>query len=189
MAEGLADASPGGALLADPDWDVLAASLNSYGINHLAPSGQPDRSLVTDPEKLFRALVTARAVRLQEAAIVLLITHPSLAAAALTAIDSISGSARVQAVRRYVVACCLQRMWRSRLQLTLGPQRLIPPAFLDELHLPPLELDDGRATLRALAEREEEAHGHNAWDGYASLMNLVLAQVELPGWGRRARAN
>ena len=90
---------------------------------------------------------------------------------------------------RYVAAAALQRMWRTRLQTDLGPQPLIPPAYLDELGLPSLEDDFGQATLLALARREEERFGHDAWAGYTSLMDLFLIEIQLDGWGQpHARA-
>jgi hypothetical protein len=86
-------------------------------------------------------------------------------------------------MRRYVAASALQRMWRTRIELALGPSLLLEPAYLDELGLPPLEDDFGCPTLRALASDEEQRYGYNAWAGYTSLMDLFLAEIELRGWG------
>lgn len=121
-------------------------------------------------------------MRLQEAAIALLLTHPDMASAARRAIAKLDGEPRVRAIRRYVAAAALQRMWRSRLALWLGPKPLIEPAYLDELRLPSLQADDGRATLWTLAAQEEARYGYDAWAGYGSLMDLLLAEMALSGW-------
>lgn len=89
-------------------------------------------------------------------------------------------------MRRYIAACALQRMWRTRIQLALGEQAPLPAKYLDELGLPPLETDYGRATLWALAAQEEARYGYDAWAGYTSLMDLFLNEIALKGWGRRA---
>ena len=170
------------------EWDLLASALNRYGIDHVAPRRRL-RANLPEGVELFRRLATARSVRLQEAIIPLLLTHPDLAPAARTAIDSLAGSDHDRAMRRYVAATALQRMWRTRLQQDLGPQPLIPVAYLDALGLPPLEEDFGRATLYALAQQEEALYGYNAWAGYTSLMDLILGEIGRRGWGRRrARA-
>jgi hypothetical protein len=168
------------------EWDALASALNAYGVNHVAPSQRVDAPR-PPPADLFRRLALAASVRLQEAAIPLLLTHPRLAAAAQTGIEGLRGPIRDRAMRRYAAAAALQRMWRTRLATDLGLQPLIAPAYLDELGLPALDRDFGRATLRTLAAQEEELYGHDAWAGYTSLMDLFLAEVQLRGWGR-ARA-
>jgi hypothetical protein len=142
------------------------------------------RRIPTDPTGLFSELATASSVRLQEAAIPLLLTHPRLAPAALAAIDRLEGVGRDKAIRKHVAACALQRMWRTRLALALGPQPPIPPAYIEELALPSLEDDYGRATLLALAAEEEARYGYDAWVGYTSLMDLFLREVELRRWGQ-----
>ena len=86
-------------------------------------------------------------------------------------------------MRRYVAAAALQRMWRTRIELALRRRPLIPPAYLRELGLPPLEEDYGRAALRALSADEEARYGYDAWAGYTSLMDLFLSEIELRGWG------
>ena len=168
------------------EWDRLAAALNHHGICHVAPARQPRGAVPTRPVDLFLALATASHVRLQEASIPLLLTQPQLAPAAQAVIGQLHGTQRDRAVRRYVAASALQRMWRTRLRLALGEQPLIPPAHVQELGLPPLEEDYGRATLRELSAQEEAIYGYNAWAGYTSLMDLFLAEIALSGWGQRA---
>lgn len=171
------------------DWDVLAAALNHYGIRHVAPQRRR-RAESLAPEDLFYRLAQAPAVRLQEAAMALLLTHPELAHSAQAAIQRLEGVTQDRAKRRYVAAAAFQRMWRTRLETDLGPRPLIPAVYLDELALPPLDQDYGRATLRALAAQEEALYGFNAWAGYTSLMDLLLNEIQLRGWGTwRARAS
>jgi hypothetical protein len=166
-------------------WDRLAEALNRWGIRHVAPGGSPAGWIPTDPTELFSELAAASSVRLQEAAIFLLLTHPHLARADLAAIEGLEGVHRDKAMRKYVAACALQRMWRTRLALALGPQPLIPPAYVEGLSLPCLDDDYGRATLLALAADEEVRYGYDAWAGYTSLMDLFLQEVELRRWGQR----
>src|SRR5262245_59615461 len=96
------------------EWDLLASALNRYGVKHIAPQARVEAN-VPAGEELFRRLTLARSVRLREAAILLLLTHPNLDAAARSAIDHLSGDARLRAKYRYVVAAALQRMWWTRL--------------------------------------------------------------------------
>jgi hypothetical protein len=168
---------------ADRDWDELAAGLNGYGVLHVRPAarppGQPPRG-----RELFRRLQVADAVRLREALIPLLLTHPELDGEAQRAIDDLPEPAARRARLRYVAAVALQRMWRSRLVEALGEHRLIEPAYLVGLGLPPLERDFGRATLLALSKIEEAEYGHDAWAGYTSLMDLLLGEIGSPAWGK-----
>jgi hypothetical protein len=160
------------------EWERLVASLEDYDVRHLSPGVGVDERTTIEPEELLFQLATAQAVRLREAWIPFLLRHPDLAPAAQRALARLDGDLRERAMRRYVVAAALQRLWRSRLSWTLGPQPLLPPAYLDELGLPSLELDFGRETLRAVAMDEERRWGHNAWDGYATLMDTFLAEIE-----------
>lgn len=168
----------------DAEWDRLAKALNGYGIRHIAPVGRPRTTEPADPAELFLDLARTSHVRLQEAAILLLLTYPRLASFAQDAIGRLEGAERDRAMRRYMAASALQRMWRSRIRLALGEQPLIPPAYLEELGLPPLEEDYGRATLRALSAQEEARYGYDAWAGYTSLVDLFLAEITLKRWGR-----
>ena len=124
---------------ADTDeWDLLTTALNQYGSRHVAPGAKPKGPLPKG-EELFFHLATSHAVRLQQAMISLLITHPDLDADARQAIGRLGGDARTMATYRYVAACALQRTWRTRLATDLGPRRPIQPAYLDRLALPPVD--------------------------------------------------
>src|SRR4051812_39212910 len=100
------------------EWDQLTLALNQQGIYHIAPRHQPSMPVLSDPEELFTALFTTSDVRLQESAVALLLTHPHFAPFAQQAIAHMTGPSQMRAKQRYVVACALQRMWRTRLQWT-----------------------------------------------------------------------
>ncbi len=168
----------------DEEWDRLASALNAYGVFHVVPTDDR-RPTVIPLVDLYRQLFSAADPRLQEASVVLLLTHAGTAADARAAIGSLAGSTRDRAMRRYVAAASLQRMWRSRLELALGRQPAIEPAYLDCLGLPSLAIGFGETTLRCLAAQEEAIYGYNAWAGYASLMEMFLGHCGLTGWGRR----
>jgi hypothetical protein len=86
-------------------------------------------------------------------------------------------------MRRYVAAAALQRLWRTRLSTAIGDLPLISPAYLDDLQLPSLDDDHGQMTLWTLAQQESLAYGYNAWAGYESLMELILAEMDTRRWG------
>jgi len=169
---------------ADTDeWDLLTTALNQYGIRHVAPGAKPKGPLPKS-EELFFHLATSHAVRLRQAMILMLITHPDLDADARQAIERLGGDLRTKALYRYVAACALQRTWRTRLATDLGPRRPIQPVYLDRLALPPLDQDAGRATLVALSNQEEDSYRYDAWNGYTALMDLLLSELGDPRWGK-----
>ena len=170
------------------EWDTLAAALEERGIKHLSYGRRLRSGVPRTARELFARLARAEDPRLQEAGIVLLLTHPHLADEARLAISSLEGPLRERAMRRYVAAAALQRMARTRIALALGQQPDIPPAYLDELQLPPLDQDYGRETLLALAADEEARCRYPAWPGYLSLLDLFLNQIRRKGWGRCAKA-
>ena len=167
----------------ETEWDTLTTALNSLGVFHLAPRRVRRSGLPPTPRELFDALWRADEPRLHQAAVVLLLTHPELAPEAHAAIEWLTGTARDRAMRRYVAAVALQRMARTRIMLDLGPQPLLPPAYLDELALPPLDAEFGRRTLLALAAAEEERYGYDAWATYRTLLDHFLAAIRRRGWG------
>jgi hypothetical protein len=129
-------------------------------------------------------LWSAEEPRLQQAAVVLLLTHPDLAAEAQAAIELMTGSVRDRAMRRYVAAAALQRMARTRIALGLGPRPLLSPAYLDELALPSLDEEFGRIALRSLAADEQVRLGYDAWETYRALLDHFLSVIRLRRWGK-----
>lgn len=172
--------------MTDPiaEWDDLAAALNRWGIRHVAPGDGEEIAAVAAARELFERLAHASDPRLHQAAVVVLLTHPDTATEARAAIDRLAGRERDRAMRRYVAAAALQRMARTRIALALGPQPSIPAAYLDELGLPPLDAEFGRATLLALAEQEGALYGFDAWGTYVALLDHFLHDIQRSGWGK-----
>jgi hypothetical protein len=78
----------------------------------------------------------------------------------------------------------MQRMARTRIAMQLGPQPELPPAYLNDLGLPSLELEHGKLVLIELARQEELRYGYDAWGTYRSLLDLFLAESRRVNWGR-----
>jgi hypothetical protein len=170
----------------DTEWDTLATALNRWGILHLAP-GQVRRSGLPDSLRdLYARLLATGASRLHQATIFLLLSHPESATDARSAIEGLIGEERDRAIRRYLVAAALQRMARTRIEQRLGPQPLIPPAYLDELDLPALDEEFGRVALLALAQQEQDRYGYDAWGTYRNVLELFLNEIRGRRWGRGA---
>ena len=168
------------------EWDRLASALNHYGIDYLAPQKRIRWRSPSDVD-LFDQLARARSVRLQEGFTTLLLLHPEISDAARQAIERLDGDTRVRAMRRYVAAAALQRMWWTRLRTELGTTDQIPPSYLNDLELPDLDRDFGETALLDMSNREEETYGYDAWNGYNSLMDLFLSHY-CSGWRKRPRA-
>jgi len=170
------------------EWDSLATALNRRGIVHVAPARARQAGVPSTDRALFERLFESDDARLQQAAIMLLVTHPGLAGEARAAISVLAGATRDRAMRRYVAASAMQRMARSRIASHLGSRPLIPPAYLDELGLPALDVEFGRAALFVLAGQEQELYGYDAWGTYRSLLDLFLGEIRRRGWGHGALA-
>jgi len=167
----------------DSEWDALATALNRWGVLHVAPGRVRRAGVPRTAGALFERLLNSPEPRRHQAAVLLLLTHPRLAAEAREVIDRLGGATRDQAMRRYVAAAAMQRMARTRIALSLGPQPLLPAAYVDELGLPPLEEEFGRVALLALAAEEEARYGYDAWGTYRALLDLFLSEIRRRGWG------
>ncbi len=165
------------------EWDRLTTALNRRGVIHLAPERQRRVGVPSTARELFGRLALSPESRLQQAAVMLLLTHPHLAADAQAAIDRLDGAARDRAMRRYVAAAALQRMARTRIALQLGVQPPIPAAYVDALGLPSLDEEFGRATLLTMAEQEQGRYGYDAWVTYWALLDRFLTEIRRSGWG------
>ena len=168
----------------DDEWDTLVSALNDHGVVHVAPRRRRRSGLPGSASALFEQLLTSREPRLQQAAIILLLTQPALAGSAIEAIHNLTGATRDRAMRRYVAAAAMQRMARTRIAMQLGPQPDLPEQFMQELGLPSLADEYGRSALFELARQEETLYGYDAWGTYSSLLNLFLAESRRAGWGR-----
>jgi hypothetical protein len=165
------------------DWDELTTALNRWGVLHVAPGALQSHGLPPSASELFARLWQATDPRLQQAGVVLLLTHPGLASDARSAIDELDGVTRERAKRRYVAAAALQRMAKTRIAMRLGLKALIPEAYLDDFDLPPLDGEFGRETLLALAEQEQGRFGYDAWGTYRALLDHFLNEIQRRDWG------
>jgi hypothetical protein len=177
------------AVVSDTEWDTLATALNRWGIHHVAPGRVRRSGLPRTLRELYARLWSTGTSRLHQATVFLLLTRPDSATDARTAIASLSEADRDRAMRRYVAAAALQRMARTRIAERLGPQPLIPPAFLEDLDLPPLDEEYGRETLLALADQEGARYGYDAWGTYMNLLDLFLGEIRRRTWGNDATAH
>ena len=168
---------------ADAEWDALATALNRRGVLHVAPGRARRVGVPRTARALFERLLSSPEPRLHQAAVLLLLTHPQLATDAQAVIDRLGGIERDRAMRRYVAAAALQRMARTRIAQSLGPQPLLPPVYLDELGLPSLDEEFGRTALLSLAAEEAARYGYDAWGTYRVLLDLFLAEIRRRGWG------
>jgi hypothetical protein len=173
----------------DPaSWDALAAAARARGLPTIAPSGvQAHGPDVTDDE-LFARLWASSDPRLRDAGTALLVVRPDLAGAAAAALRRVTGDARARAETGYAAAVALQRFWRPRLRQALGEQPLIPAGPVTHLGLPGAEASFGQDMLLELSRREEAARGYDAWAGYESLADQLLAELDVHSAGRHRRA-
>ncbi len=165
------------------EWDELATALNPWGVLYVAPGAPWPHGPLCPASDLFARFWRSTDPRLQQAAVVLLLTHPELAADARSAIAALSGVTRERGKRRYVAAAALQRMAKTRIAMSLGRKPLIPEAYLDDFNLPPLDGEFGRVTLLALAEQEHDRFGYDAWGTYRTLLDHFLNEIQLRNWG------
>ena len=164
------------------EWDTLVSALNRRGVIHLAPGRSRRVGVLGTARELFERLALSAEPRLQQVAVFLLLTHPRLAPDARAAVDRLDGTPRDRAMRRYVAAAALQRTARTRIESHLGSQALIPPAYLEELRVPSLDEEFGRAALMELAIQEQARYGYDAWGTYRALLDLFLAEIRRKGW-------
>jgi hypothetical protein len=153
------------------------------GISHLASGYQTTEGVPRTALELFERLFQAREPRLQQATILLLLPYPQLAQAAQSAIDQLPRGAHDLARRRYVASAAMQRMARTRIAQSRGPQPLIPPTYLVQLGLPSVNEEFGRATRLELARREQDLYGYDAWGTCLTVLDLFLSEIRRRDWG------
>src|SRR5688572_2768378 len=74
------------------EWDVLAAALNRWGVDHVVPASPGPHESIPGPAELFERLWRTDDARLHQATVFLLLTHPRLAADARRAIVRLDGN-------------------------------------------------------------------------------------------------
>ncbi|MBI1878398.1 MAG: hypothetical protein HYR94_09260 [Chloroflexi bacterium] len=159
--------------------DVLVATLAQLGVRYLRPvtSANP---LSQDPDFLIPALAQHPAPRLHEALMLLFLRHPEFARHVPDIEATLPAAARLILRHFYTAAVYLQRLWRGKLEMYLGPLPSLPDYFgQSEWHLPAPTEHYGEAGLRCLAEHFRAKTGDNWLSTYQAAMSLFLNQLRL----------
>jgi hypothetical protein len=173
------------------DPDRLIAELRARGVAYLSGGRTPglDKAVAAAPlagADLLHYLADSNEPRLRDATIALFLLHPELAdavsAVALETTDKTEGFARAvseQSVVLALAATYLQRMWRTRLGLALGPVPWLPPRHWRERGLPAPWILHGEQGLCALAERERDRRGQafNYLSAWQDQVDRLAAQA------------
>ncbi|MBF6589399.1 MAG: hypothetical protein IVW57_02570 [Ktedonobacterales bacterium] len=174
--------------------DRLIAELRSHGIAFLTGGRDAtlDAEVARDPlatAELLDQLARCEEPSVRYAVIALLLLHPDLADSLPSDSPDVAESARERLIVMALAAIYLQRMWRSRLTLALGPIPWLPARFwrargLPDPDGPPL----GRAAeygLQALAVRERRrlSKPFNFLSMWQQQVDHLIAQ----GWRARQR--
>lgn len=144
--------------------DRLIAELRARGIAYL--SGGHDAAIVADVAAhplptgdLLRQLANCDKPRVRNAAIALVLLHPSLVEAALREIMQSDAETAERLAVLLLAALYLLHLWRTRLQLALGREPELPEDLLEPLwqlrHLPAPTRYFGELGLRALEGAEQ----------------------------------
>lgn len=185
----------------------LLAELRARGIGYLSGERDPavEAEVAAHPlaaAALLLALAACEEPRVRDATIALLLLHPELASTVPSGPlvegrdDGPRQDAHEQVFVLALAAMYLQRMWRSKLRLTLGPRADLACEQWRALGLPAPAEEQGEAGLRALAayerartERDFEDVVALAQSGRVSLAQLdrafgeVLPRVATEGIG------
>lgn len=161
--------------------EALTAGLHAWDVRFLGPTplqALPERP---DPELLITALARSRHPRLRSALIALFLRHPELAGPVPRLAASLEEPAGKELRFHYQAAVYLQRLWRTRLELYLGPVRPLPDHLSGELGLPPPERRHGKLGLQALARLhgEHSSTGGNFLARYQRILELLIGQLRL----------
>src|SRR5687767_5029469 len=154
--------------------EALVAVLAQLDIRHLrtATSAKP---LAKEPDFLIAALAQDPSPRLREALIPLFLRHPQFASFVPEIEAALSPEARLTLRHFYTAAVYLQRLWRGKIEMYLGPLPLLPDYFgQSEWNLPAPTEHYGEAGLRCLAEHFRAETGDNWLSTYQTAMSLFL---------------
>src|SRR5262245_41966803 len=108
--------------------EALVAALAQLDIRHLrtATSAKP---LTKEPDFLIAALAQHSSPRLREALIPLFLRHPQFAKLVPEIEATLYPTARVTLRHFYTAAVYLQRLWRGKIEMYLGPLPTLPDYF------------------------------------------------------------
>jgi hypothetical protein len=161
------------------DEAALAATLAQYDVYYLRTATKASPLSIAPPD-LIVALAQHSEPRLHEALIPLFLRHPEFAVYVPDLVDQLPPDASQMLSHLYTAAVYLQRLWRSKLEMYLGPHSLLPDYFGEsEWQLPPPDEHFGEAGLRVLAEKLRSETGINWLSAYESSMSLYLYQLRL----------
>lgn len=165
------------------DAERLAATLNHFGIPYLR-TATPAEPLPLDERGLVAALAQHPSPRLHEALIPLFLSRPELGDDVPAIADKLSPEAASRLRHMYTAAVYLQHLWRTQLEIYLGPAKPFSDHFGQSLwHLPPPSEHHGEAGLRVLAEHFQAETGANWLSAYESTMSLYLTILRLRAHG------
>ena len=167
------------------EWDLLSTALTRYGIHVARPVDVPVGAIPWGRHLITR-LLGSRSLRLQEAAVLLLATHPHLVPEAHAVVRDAGGLhpsgglAQIRAAHRYVAASALRRGIltdtgdRGRTAALFGREILEDLNFITNEEAPDL------GTLDEIAKREDGRYGYErASIAYCALTRLLIgAQTE-----------
>jgi hypothetical protein len=162
------------------DAQALAATLAyKYDVFYLR-TAEETASLSLDPPDLIAALAQHSEPRLHEALIPLFLRNPEFAIYVPDLVEQLPSKAGQKLSHLYTAAVYLQHLWRTKLEMYLGPQPALPNHFGEsEWNLPSPDEHFGEAGLRILAEKLRTETGVNWLSAYKSIISLFLYQLRL----------
>ena len=167
------------------DSAALVATLNQYGVRYLRTatatstgSVQAVTPLSLTPETLITAIVQHSEPRIREALILLFLRQPTFAQYVLELVETLPETAATTLQHFYTAAVYLQRLWRGKIEIYLGPLPLLPDYFGQPLwSLPSPTEHYGEAGLRVLARQFQAKTGDNWLSTYQSAMSLFFNPI------------
>jgi hypothetical protein len=161
------------------DEAALAATLAQYDVYYLRTATKAN-PLPINPPDLIAALAQHSDPRLHEALIPLFLRHPEFAVHVPHLVDQLPSDASRMLSHLYTAAVYLQRLWRSKLEMYLGPHSLLPDCFGEsEWQLPPPDEHFGEAGLRVLGAKLHSLTGYNWLSTYQTVMSTYLKQLRM----------
>ncbi|MCI0398661.1 MAG: hypothetical protein L0332_34230 [Chloroflexi bacterium] len=161
------------------DVEALAATMAQLDIHYLRTptSAEP---LPLEPSYLIAVLAQYDSPRVREALIPLFLRYPEFARYVPDLITALPPVASMTLRHLYTAAVYLQRLWRGKLEMYLGPLPLLPDYFgQSEWGLPAPTEHYGEAGLRALAEHFQTKTGDNWLSTYQAAISLFLIHLRL----------
>jgi hypothetical protein len=174
--------------------DRLIAELRARDIGFF--TGGHDQALAAEvishplaPSELLHQLPASNEPRVRDATIALLLLHPDLAEHLPATILPLEEASADQLIVLALAATYLQRRWRTRLTLALGPQPEVPARFWHAWNLPDPDgppPESPECGLRALAVRERLRRGLPL--NYLALWEQQVDHLVSQAWRARSTA-